>query len=55
MIGGATELNGTDRLDTGDAVKAFGPEELRIQALEQTELILIDVPHQYVPVGVWAP
>ena len=29
-------------------------EEIRIQALEQTDLILIDVPRQYEPVGVWA-
>jgi len=54
VIGGATELNETHKLETGDAVKAFGPEEVRIQAEQQTELILIDVPRQYVPVGVWA-
>jgi hypothetical protein len=34
-------------------VKVFGPEEARIQAMEQTDLILIDVPRHYEPVGVW--
>ena len=43
-----------DQLETGDAVKAFGPQDVRIQALEQTELILIDVPQRYEPSGVWA-
>ena len=54
FISGAGELNGADKLETGDAVKVFGPEEVRIQAVEQTELILIDVPQRYEPVGVWA-
>jgi hypothetical protein len=41
-------------LVTGDAAKIFGPEEVRIAADEETELILIDVPVRYTPVGVWA-
>ena len=39
---------------TGDAAKIFGPEGVRIAADEETELILIDVPVRYTPVGVWA-
>jgi quercetin 2,3-dioxygenase len=54
LIGGAARLNGEDDLGTGDAVKAFGPEHLAIEAVEPTELILIDVPARYTPVGVWA-
>jgi redox-sensitive bicupin YhaK (pirin superfamily) len=54
VISGAVELGDTDKLLTGDAVKVFGPEEVRIRALEHAELILIDVPWRYEPVGVWA-
>ncbi len=54
MIVGAAQLNGGDKLGTGDAVKAYGPERLHVDPVEGTELILIDVPQQYTPVGVWA-
>jgi quercetin 2,3-dioxygenase len=54
LIRGAARLNDGDRLATGDAVKVYGPERVRLQAAEETELILIDVPRQYRPVGVWA-
>ncbi len=54
LIRGAGEFTDADELETGDAVKVFGLEEVRIQALERTELILIDVPRQYEPTGVWA-
>jgi quercetin 2,3-dioxygenase len=54
LIGGAARLNGDDQLGTGDAVKVQGPERLQLQATEDTELILIDVPRDYRPVGVWA-
>jgi redox-sensitive bicupin YhaK (pirin superfamily) len=54
FIRGAGKLNIADELKTGDAVKVFGPEEIRIRALQQTELILIDVPRHYEPAGVWA-
>jgi redox-sensitive bicupin YhaK (pirin superfamily) len=54
VIGGAARLNDDDQLATGDAVKAYGPERVRLRAAEETELILIDVPRQYQPVGVWA-
>jgi redox-sensitive bicupin YhaK (pirin superfamily) len=54
VIGGAARLNDDDQLATGDAVKAYGPERVRLRAAEETELILIDVPQRYQPVGVWA-
>jgi quercetin 2,3-dioxygenase len=54
VIDGAVSLNETERLETGDAVKAFGPEGLPIRAERDTELILIEIPSAYVPVGVWA-
>jgi quercetin 2,3-dioxygenase len=53
LIEGSISLNG-DTLETGDAVKAFGPEVLRIRVGREAELILIEVPSAYEPVGVWA-
>ena len=53
LITGAAWVNEA-RLGTGDAAKIFGPEEVAIAADEGTELILIDVPIRYTPVGVWA-
>jgi quercetin 2,3-dioxygenase len=53
LIGGEARLK-DDHLGTGDAAKAYGPERISLQAVEQTELILIDVPRRYTPVGVWA-
>ena len=40
-------------LATGDAVKLFGPEQLRLTATATSELILIEVPETAAPVGVW--
>lgn len=54
VIDGAVSLNETERLGIGDAVTAFGPEALRIRAQPDTELILIEVPSAYEPVGVWS-
>ena len=54
VIGGATKLGSDDRLGTGDAVKIAGPEQVGLEAIEETELIMIDVPAQYTPVGVWS-
>jgi quercetin 2,3-dioxygenase len=54
VIGGSVSLDGTQRLDTGDSVKAFGPETLGIGAERDAELILIEVPSAFERVGVWA-
>ena len=53
VMDGAVEVAG-DKLATGDAAKIFGPEDLRITAVDDAELILIDVPLEFRPVGVWA-
>ena len=54
VIGGTVTLGRSDELQTGDAVKAFGPEQLLLRAERETELILIDVPAEFEPVGVWS-
>ena len=35
-------------------MKVFGPEGLSLRASTVSEVILIDVPTDYEPVGVWA-
>ncbi|HSJ45743.1 MAG TPA: pirin family protein [Euzebyales bacterium] len=52
VIDGAATLN-DDTIKTGDAVKIHGVERLEIAGQEATELILVDVPLNFVPVGVW--
>ena len=39
---------------TGDAAKVTDQPELRIRARAPSELILVDVPMEFEPVGVWA-
>jgi len=53
VIEGAAVLDDAP-LKTGDAVKFAGPEECSLSASGHAELILIDVPLQFQPVGVWA-
>jgi redox-sensitive bicupin YhaK (pirin superfamily) len=45
---------GQDELATGDAIKIRAEPELRLRATQPSELILVDVPLDYKPVGVWA-
>ena len=45
---------GTEELATGDAAKIEGEPQLRIEAKDTSELILVDVPLRFTPVGVWA-
>jgi len=45
---------GDERLGGGDAAKLAGPEELEVTGMEDAELILIEVPLQFRPIGVWA-
>ncbi|HET8525123.1 MAG TPA: pirin family protein [Actinomycetota bacterium] len=54
VIEGALASNDAHKLETGDAVKALGPERLGVRAERDAELILIEVPRAYKPVGVWA-
>jgi quercetin 2,3-dioxygenase len=45
---------GEHQLHRGDAVKIREEPELRIAAVDDSELILVDVPLRFTPVGVWA-
>jgi redox-sensitive bicupin YhaK (pirin superfamily) len=45
---------GDEELATGDAAKIQDEAALRIEAKETSELILVDVPFRFTPVGVWA-
>jgi quercetin 2,3-dioxygenase len=42
------------KVSAGDAAKISGPHQLVVTATAETELINIDVPLEYRPVGVWA-
>lgn len=52
MAGSATV--GDDELAGGDAAKVFGPVQLDVTAVADSELILMEVPLEFQPVGVWA-
>ena len=54
LIDGKVRLGEAAELATGDAVKLFGPEDLVLTAAAASEVILIEVPDDYTPVGVWA-
>jgi redox-sensitive bicupin YhaK (pirin superfamily) len=45
---------GAEELASGDAAKIQDEAQLRIEAKETSELILVDVPLRFTPVGVWA-
>jgi quercetin 2,3-dioxygenase len=53
LIDGEASLDG-QKLTTADAAKVAGPHELAFEAAVDSELIAIDVPLDYRPVGVWA-
>ncbi len=52
-IDGAVKL-GHEELSTGDAAEIDGPSDLHVAATEDAEIMLIDVPQRFDPVGVWA-
>lgn len=52
LIEGSVGL-GSESLSTGDAAKVTGPETIRLTADDVSELILVDVPLVYEPVGIW--
>jgi quercetin 2,3-dioxygenase len=52
LIEGAATFGG-EELATGDAVEATDEDELRIRASQPSELILVDVPMRFEPVGIW--
>jgi redox-sensitive bicupin YhaK (pirin superfamily) len=45
---------GGDDLETGDAIKIEGPGELDLTSSSAAEVILVDVPLEFEPIGVWA-
>ena len=47
-------LVGAQELSTGDAAKILDEAALRVEPRESSELILVDVPLRFTPVGVWA-
>ena len=53
LIDGSLNLN-QDQLSSGDAAKIMDPVEVRLAADAASELLLVDVPLRYSPVGVWA-
>jgi redox-sensitive bicupin YhaK (pirin superfamily) len=53
VLDGELEVAG-DKLATGDAAKLAGPEVVELVGVDDAELILIDVPLEFRPVGVWA-
>jgi redox-sensitive bicupin YhaK (pirin superfamily) len=52
LIDGEAALGKGD-VSTGDAAKVTGPMNLRIRARGQIEVILVDVPLLFEPVGIW--
>jgi hypothetical protein len=52
LIDGEATFNG-ERLGTGDAAKVVDERLLAIEAISDSELILVDVPMVFEPVGVW--
>jgi redox-sensitive bicupin YhaK (pirin superfamily) len=53
VIDGRIEING-DEMRTGDAAKITGEATLELSSPVAAELILIDVPLEFEPIGVWA-
>jgi redox-sensitive bicupin YhaK (pirin superfamily) len=54
LIGGSASFDAQD-VATGDAAKVTGQDALRIAARDASEVILVDVPMAFTPVGVWSP
>ncbi|MFN2557030.1 MAG: pirin family protein [Nitriliruptorales bacterium] len=53
LIDGTATFN-AEKVASGDAAKVQGREEFDVEAVEETELILVDVPLRFQPVGAWA-
>jgi redox-sensitive bicupin YhaK (pirin superfamily) len=53
LLDGHVAITG-DELRAGDAAKLLGEPHLRISARQPSELLLVDVPLDYRPVGIWA-
>jgi quercetin 2,3-dioxygenase len=53
LIGGRAEFDG-EAVSTGDAAKVTEQKSLTIRATHVSELILVDVPMEFEPVGIWS-
>jgi redox-sensitive bicupin YhaK (pirin superfamily) len=53
LIEGAATFD-DDEVSTGDAAKVTDQPSLRIRAGDPSELILVDVPMRFEPIGIWA-
>jgi redox-sensitive bicupin YhaK (pirin superfamily) len=53
LIEGEASLD-DEKLSTGDAAKVTEQPSLQIRATQSTELIIVDVPMRFTPVGIWA-
>jgi redox-sensitive bicupin YhaK (pirin superfamily) len=53
LIGGEVTFDG-EPAATGDAAKVTAQHALRVRATAPSELILVDVPLDFKPVGIWA-
>jgi redox-sensitive bicupin YhaK (pirin superfamily) len=53
VIDGAGHFDG-EPVNTGDAAKIRGPHDFTVESTADIELISVDVPLQFTPVGVWA-
>lgn len=53
LIEGRVELDG-ESMESGAAAKIWDQAQLRIRATDPCEVILVDVPLDWTPVGVWA-
>lgn len=53
LIEGALSLNG-DAMTTGDAAKIWDAASIELRAGAPSEMILVDVPLLFEPVGIWA-
>jgi hypothetical protein len=53
LIEGAAEVGG-EQLATGDAAKVTDVAALPIRARETSEVIVVDVPMRFTPVGIWS-
>ena len=54
VVDGQVDLAAGASLGTGDAAKIEGPQDLVLSSPDRSELILVDVPLEFRPVGVWA-
>ena len=52
LIGGRASFDG-ERVTTGDAAKVSAQPSVTIRADAPSELILVDVPMKFEPVGTW--